>query len=86
VQRSPLQDKEAKQMGDDISRVDPMEAKKKNSETADSLHGEKTVILGEEKSKCYWNDVEFSDGSKVCDNGVTYECHMGLWLKRDNPC
>lgn len=69
-------------MGNDITKVDPMDFTKKNADVVESLSGEQTVILGEDKSNCYWNDVEFSDGSKVSDQGVTYECHMGIWLKR----
>ena len=73
-------------MSDDITNVDPMDSTKKNSEVVESLTGEKTIILGEEKSKCFWNDAEFPDGSKVCDSGVTYECQMGFWVKRDEEC
>ena len=68
-------------MSEDITAVDPMDSAKKNSEVLESLNGEQTVVLGEEP-KCYWNDVAFTDGSRVEDDGVTYECHMGFWLKR----
>lgn len=68
-------------MNDNITNVDPMDSTKKNSGMTDSLSGETTVILGDEKSRCYWNGTEFSEGSVVDDGGVTYKCHMGLWVK-----
>jgi hypothetical protein len=73
-------------MSEDITRVDPMDSAKKNSRLVDSLRGEATVMLDKGKLKCYWNDAAFPDGSKVCDSGVTYQCHMGSWLKLDSSC
>ena len=73
-------------MANDITKVVPMDSAKKNSDKVESLSGEQTVILGEEKSKCLWNDIEFPDGSIVCDDGVAYKCHMGIWLKQDIDC
>jgi len=77
---------EDRQMSDDITRVDTMDSAKKNSRVVDSLRGEATVILDKGEFKCYWNDAEFPDGSKVCDSGITYRCHMGSWLKLDIEC
>jgi len=73
-------------MTDEITKVDPMDEAKNNSQAVDSLSGETTIILGEEKSKCFWNDAEFNEGDKICDQGVAYECHMGIWVKRDEAC
>jgi len=73
-------------MGQDITQVDPVDSAKKNSRVVDSLRSESTVILDTSKLQCYWNGVEFPDGGKVCDSGVTYECHMGSWLKLDKEC
>ena len=73
-------------MSEDITRVDPMDSAKKNSRLVDSLRGEATVMLDKGKLTCYWNDAEFPDSSKVCDSGVTYQCHMGSWLKLDSSC
>ena len=73
-------------MNDEIIKVEPMKFAEKNSGTANSLAGEKTVVLGEENDKCYWNGEEFFDGNMVCDNAVTYKCHMGLWIKQDQEC
>jgi len=73
-------------MSDDITRVDPMDSAKKNSRVVDSLRSEATVMLDKGELNSYWNDAEFPDGSKVCDNGVAYECHMGSWLKLDKSC
>jgi len=73
-------------MSNDIIRVNPMDSAKKNSRVVDSLRSEATVILDKGKLQCYWNEAEFPDGSKVCDNGVAYECHMGSWLKLDSGC
>ena len=73
-------------MGNEIINVDPMDSAKNNSDLAESLSGERTVILGEEKSKCFWNDAEFPEGSSVCDGGVIYKCHMGIWLKQEGEC
>ncbi|MBN2060351.1 MAG: hypothetical protein JW882_08030 [Deltaproteobacteria bacterium] len=73
-------------MNDEIIRVEPMKFGEKNSVTADSLSGEKTRILGEENDKCYWNGKEFSEGSMVCDSGIKYKCHMGLWIKQAQEC
>ena len=70
----------------DITNVEPMDSAKKSSDVAESLDGERTVILGEEKAMCLWNDAQFSEGSMVCDNGVKYKCHMGLWLKQKGGC
>jgi hypothetical protein len=46
-------------MSKKIKRVEPMKFSEKNSGTAESLSGERTVILGEEDDKCYWNGEKF---------------------------
>jgi len=73
-------------MSDEITNVEPMDSTRKNSDVAESLDGERTVILGEENATCLWNDAQFSEGSMVCDAGVTYKCHMGIWLKQEGGC
>jgi hypothetical protein len=73
-------------MSEDITTVDSMDSAKKNSDMAESLDGSKTLRIDASQSKCYWNDAEFDEGSKVCDDGVAYECQMGLWVKLDEAC
>lgn len=73
-------------MGEEVIKVASMDAVRKNSDIVESLSGEKTVILGEDKTRCYWNDTEFTEGNTVCDGGVPYRCHMGLWVKQNVEC
>lgn len=73
-------------MSEDLTKVDPMDSAKNNSDVVESVRGQSTVMIKDEKSMCYWNDVEFPEGSKVCDNGVTYECQMARWIKLDEEC
>jgi hypothetical protein len=73
-------------MSDDIVQVDAMDFRKSNSNLLDSLRDEETVMLGEKKSECYWNDTEFPEESLVCFEGKIYECQMGRWLKQDGDC
>lgn len=73
-------------MSDNITKVDPMDSAKKNSQVAASLDSEATLILDARKSQCYWNEIEFPESSRVCDSGVTYECQMGHWVKLDISC
>jgi hypothetical protein len=73
-------------MSEDITNVDSMDSGKKNSEVAEALDGSKTLRIDPSKSTCYWNDVEFDEGSKVCQDGVAYECQMGMWVKLDEAC
>ncbi len=72
-------------MNDEMVQVESMDAAKKNSKIVESLSDVSTVMLDKE-IKCYWNDAEFEDGSKVCDKGVVYNCHMGYWIKLDSGC
>jgi hypothetical protein len=72
-------------MNDQMTQVEPMDAAKNNSKIVESLADVSTVIMDKE-IKCYWNDAEFEDGSKVCDNGVAYNCNMGYWIKQDSGC
>ena len=73
-------------MSEDITNVDSMDSAKKNSEVTEALDGSKTLRIDSNKSTCYWNDVEFEEGTKVCLDGVAYECQMGMWVKRDEAC
>ena len=52
-------------MSEDITKVDPMDSAKNNSEVVESVRGQSTVMIKDEKSMCYWNDAEFPEGSKV---------------------
>ena len=73
-------------MSEDITKVNPMDSSKKNSDVIESVRGQRTVMIRDEKSVCHWNDKEFPEWSKVCDNGVTYECQMARWIKLDEKC
>ena len=72
-------------MSDDIVKVDPMDSTKRNSQVVNSLDDGGTVEFKPDQP-CYWNDAEFKDSAKVCDNGVTYECQIGHWLKLKEGC
>jgi len=73
-------------MGEDIRQVKPMDSGKQNSEVLESTKGSSTVLMGEGNTSCFWNDEEFPDGDRVCNNGVAYECQMGRWLKLKIKC
>ena len=73
-------------MGQDIRQVEAMDTGKKNSEVLESTKKASTVMMGEGSTSCFWNGEEFSDGVRVCDNGVAYECQMGKWLKLKVEC
>ena len=73
-------------MSNEIIQVAPMDVNRKNSELTDKLSGERTVILGNDKPKCIWNDENYEEGSVVCDSGTAYKCHMGLWIKESDNC
>ncbi len=65
------------------SVVDPMNPNKKNSNIAGPVSDEATVIIDKARNTCHWNDVSFPDGALVENEGVTYECHFGQWIKKD---
>ena len=73
-------------MSEDIKQVESMDSGKKNSEVLESTKKVSTVMMGEGSTSCFWNDDEFPDGARVCDNGVAYECQMGRWLKLKVEC
>ena len=73
-------------MGDKIVKVEPRDAGKKNSDIVESVSGGSTVRLDQDSFVCYWNDSKFPEETLVCDNGVTYECQMGKWVKLQDPC
>jgi hypothetical protein len=73
-------------MAKEIVQVEPMDKSKNNSEVAEKMSGERTVILGADALKCYWNDEAFTEESLICDSGVAYKCHMGVWLKQSDGC
>ncbi|MFC1580309.1 hypothetical protein ACFL4N_05290 [Thermodesulfobacteriota bacterium] len=73
-------------MNDDIRQVEAMDSGKKNSEVLESTKKVSTVIMGGGTTSCFWNDEEFSDGTRVCEGGVAYECQMGRWLKLKIEC
>ena len=73
-------------MSDEIIQVDPMDPSKKSSKVSASLREESTVILDTNNPQCFWNDTEVPDGGKVCENGQTFECQMGSWIKLNKPC
>jgi len=73
-------------MSGEITKVDPMDPAKKNSNCLDTLKGEQTAILGEDKTRCFWNDAEYTEEDLVCGNGTAYKCTMGVWVKQSQEC
>ena len=73
-------------MSDEIIQVAPMDKERTNSEITEKISRETTVVLGKDQPKCIWNDEKFDEASIICDNGVAYKCHMGVWVKQDDGC
>ena len=70
----------------EITRVEPMDPNKENSPIAGPVSDESTVMLNTAKKTCLWNGQEFQEGDMICDAGASYECNVGNWVKRDEPC
>lgn len=66
--------------------VEPMDKSKKNSAIAGPIEEESTVMMDTSSKSCHWNGQEFDEGTIVCDNGTAYECSLGQWVKRKEPC
>ena len=66
--------------------VDPINPDMKNSRVIESVDQAGTVKFEDGQSRCYWNDAAFSDGTRVCDGGVAYECQVGHWIRRKDGC
>ncbi len=66
--------------------VEPMDPKKENSPVAGPIEEESTVMMDSTDKSCYWNGKRFDEGTVVCDNGTAYECSLGQWVKRKEPC
>lgn len=71
---------------DDPVKVEPMASARKNSKIARSITEADTVSMSGAAKRCYWNDTEYGQDDRVCDNGVCYECAFGYWVKLDEPC
>ena len=79
------------------SAVEPMDPNKKNSVIAGPIWDEPTAIVDKasgprkdgsfdfhpSSNTCHWNDVSFPEGALVENEGVTYECHFGKWIKKN---
>ena len=71
----------------DNSNAVPVEAPdsaKKTSEILGPMSEEATVEMDLQNEKCYWNDVEFSQGDQVIADGKCYECSYTRWLEVDD--
>ncbi len=66
----------------DTTNVEDMDSSKNNSPIAGPVEEEATVMLNTAKNTCFWNDQEFQDGAVVSNNGVSYECSLGSWIKK----
>ena len=64
--------------------VDTVDASKKNSEIVGATADEATVSMDLQDAKCYWNDVEFSQGARVNSGGICYECSYGRWVEQED--
>ncbi len=73
-------------MSEAIIDVDPMDPAMKNSRVIESVDQAGTVKFEDGRSRCYWNDAAFSEGTRVCDGGVAYECQVGHWLRLKGGC
>ena len=71
---------------DDPVQVEPMDPSRKNSKVARSMSEADTVSMAGAVKRCYWNDTEYEQDERVCDNGICYECSLGYWVKLDEPC
>ncbi len=69
-----------------ITPVGPIDSSKKNSKMFVPSEDESTVVLTKVRKVCDWNDQEFPEGANVCDNGATYECSFGKWVKTGQSC
>ena len=63
-------------------KVEPMDPTKKNSQISGPVSAEATIIMSAASNTCIWNDQSFDEGSVVDSEGVSYECHMGQWVKK----
>jgi len=70
-------------MSDTGVSVDAVDPSKKNSEIVDATADEATVSMELQNAKCYWNDVEYSQGSRVNSGGKCYECSFGHWVEQE---
>lgn len=66
------------------TEVDAINNSKKNSEVLGPGSDEATVQMDQLEEKCYWNDVEFSNGDQVSSAGKCYECSFGRWVEVDD--
>lgn len=68
------------------TKVEPIQADKKNSPISVPSEEESTIMLDTAKKVCVWNDREFADGERVCTAGDVYECSFGKWVKVNASC
>ncbi|NKC13220.1 MAG: hypothetical protein GKR94_13795 [Gammaproteobacteria bacterium] len=65
----------------DVTEVDAQDPAKKNSPIMVDVESESTVVLDAATRFCYWNGGEFPEGAEVTNNGNSYECSYGNWVK-----
>ena len=63
------------------SEVGPIDNSKKNSEVLGPTGDEATVQMDQLEEKCCWNDVEYSTGDQVANDGKCYECSFSRWIE-----
>lgn len=64
--------------------VAPVDPGKRSSEILEPTGAEATVQMSKQTEKCLWNDVEFSQGSRVSVDGKCYECSFGQWIPQED--
>ena len=64
--------------------VEAPDPSKNTSEILGPMSEEATVSMDLQNEKCYWNDVEFSQGDQIIAEGKCYECSYSRWLEVDD--
>lgn len=67
----------------DVIKVDVADPSKKTSDIIGPTSDEATVQMSELTQKCFWNNVEYRQGTKVISDGHRYECSFGRWIPLD---
>lgn len=70
-------------MPDTGNSVEAVDASKKTSAIVEAGADVTTVSMDLQDAKCYWNDVEYSRGSRVNSGGKVYECSFGRWVEQE---
>ncbi len=67
----------------DKTQVAAMDPSLRNSSKMVPDDEDSTLVMEPGANACYWNGAEFSEGSLVESQGVTYECSFGRWVQND---